>query len=254
MPDVYDRCLGPALFAPFAPRLAQAVSHSSPRHVLELAAGTGIATRALVAALPSAEITATDLNPAMVAWSAAHVPGASWAQADAQALPMADAAFDVVACQFGAMFFPDKPSAFAQVARVLRPNGTLVLLVWDAVERSPLTAALIHSLNALFPDDPPDFVARIPHGYHNEERISTDLREGGFTDILIEPVTLRGESPAADVLAEGFCMGTPLRFALEPRGDLRRLTHAVAADMRRELGEGRIAGDLGALLITARRP
>jgi SAM-dependent methyltransferase len=254
MPDVYDRCLGPALFAPFAQRLAQAVSGSSPRQVLELAAGTGIATRAIVAALPLAEVTATDLNPAMVAWSAAHVPGATWRQADAQALPMPDGAFDAVVCQFGAMFFPDKAAAFIEAARVLRPGGTLNLLVWGAVERSDFPDALVRSLTSVFPDAPPDFVARIPHGYHDTERISADLGAGGFAAISIEPLMLRGESPSAEVLAAGFCMGTPLRFALEQRGDLRPLTRAVAAEMARYLGPGPVSGDLAALHVTARTP
>lgn len=254
MPAVYDRCLGPTLFAPFAQRLAQTVAGSSPCQVLELAAGTGIATRAIVAALPMAEVTATDLNPAMVAWSAAHVPGATWQQADAQALPMADGSFDVVMCQFGAMFFPDKPTAFAEAARVLRPGGTLVQLVWDAAELSDVPDALIRSLRSAFPHDPPDFVARVPHGYFDRAQITADLAGAGFPDIEIEAVTLRGESPSADVLAEGFCLGTPLRFALEARGDLSELTRAVAAEMTRLLGVGPVSGDLAALQITARRP
>lgn len=147
-----------------------------------------------------------------------------------------------------------KPKAFAEAARVLRPGGTLVQLVWDAAELSDVPDALIRSLRSAFPHDPPDFVARVPHGYFDRAQITADLAGAGFPDIEIEAVTLRGESPSADVLAEGFCLGTPLRFALEARGDLGELTRAVAAEMTRLLGVGPVSGDLAALQITARRP
>jgi len=129
MPEVYDRCLGPALFAPLAARVAAEAQALAPRRVLELAAGTGILTAELVRALPAAEITATDLSPAMVGWAADRVAGPRWLQADAQQLDLPDADFDLVVCQFGVMFFPDKMAAFAEAARVLAPGGTLLFTV-----------------------------------------------------------------------------------------------------------------------------
>lgn len=147
MPDTYDRCLGPALFAPFAAHLAAMAAQLSPRHVLELAAGTGIATAELVRTLPAAHITATDLNPAMVSWAADRIGGATWMQADAQRLDLPDASFDLVACQFGVMFFPDKQAAFAEAARVMAPMGTMLFTVWDVVEASHFPAALVASLD-----------------------------------------------------------------------------------------------------------
>lgn len=255
MPAVYDRALGPALFAPFAAYLAESVVTLAPRRVLELAAGTGIATAELVAALPGAEVVATDLNPAMVACGAANVPGATWRPADAMALDdEADGSFDAVVCQFGVMFFPDKPAAFAEAARVLAPGGTLLAAVWDVVEDSPFPAALVSAITAALPVDPPDFVARIPHGYHDPDRIEADLRAGGLEPVSVERVVLRGTAPSAAVLADGFCRGTPLRFALQERGDLAALTAAVSAEMTVRLGEGPVEGDLAAIVVTARKP
>jgi SAM-dependent methyltransferase len=253
MPEVYDRCLGPALFGPFANYLAGTVAAAAPADVFEVAAGTGILTRALVRALPAARITATDLNPAMVAWAAERIPGARWAQADAQAIPERDASADLVVCQFGAMFFPDKPAAYAEMARILRPDGTVRLLVWDRIELSAFPRALADSLRTVLPADPPDFLARVPHGYHAVARIEADLRAGGLVDVVIAPVLRRGEASSAAALAEGFCTGTPLRFALEQRGDLGAITDAVARDMTERLGPGPVAGDLAALDVTARR-
>jgi SAM-dependent methyltransferase len=254
MPEVYDRALGPALFAPYAQDMAQRVAALGPEQVLELAAGTGILTRELAAALPAARLVATDLNGAMVAWAAARVPAADWRQADAQQLPLPDAAFDVVVCQFGAMFFPDRPRAYRESARVLAPGGTVLLTVWDRIERSRFPDALVRSLAAVLPDDPPDFVQRIPHGYADPDLISRELAAGGLRARTVERVRLTGTAPSAAAVAEGFCLGTPLRFALEARGPLPELTQAVADRMTALLGPGPLTGELTALVVSAGHP
>jgi SAM-dependent methyltransferase len=254
MPEVYDRCLGPALFAPYAQHLAEMAVWHAPRSVLEVAAGTGIVTAELVRALPAAQVTATDLNPAMVAWAAQRVPGATWLPADAQALDFPDGSFDLVVCQFGVMFFPDKPRAFAEAARVLRPGGAFVFTVWDTVETSDFPAALVAGLAEIAQDDTPDFVVRIPHGYHDPDRIRRDAVAGGLEVERIERLVLRGSAPSARTLAEGFCGGTPLRFELLERGELDELTDALGASMTLRLGDGPVEGDLAGYVVTARRP
>lgn len=254
MPEIYDRALVPAIFAPFAAHLAELAAALQPQRVLELAAGTGVATAALVRALPTADVTATDLNPAMMSWAAQRIDGVTWRQADAQRLEFPDAAFDLVVCQFGVMFFPDKPAAFAEAARVLRPGATLLFAVWDTVAASTFAAALIDSVAAVLPEDPPDFVARIPHGYADPEQITTDLQAGGLRQVSIERVVLRGTAPSARSLAEGFCLGTPLRFALQERGSVDELAEAIGQHMTARLGTGSVAGDLAAFVVFARKP
>jgi SAM-dependent methyltransferase len=254
MPEVYDRCLGPALFAPCAQQLAKIAAAHAPLSVLELAAGSGILTAELVRTLSSAQITATDLNRDMVSWAAQRVSGPTWLAADAQSLQFPNESFDMIVCQFGVMFFPDKAQAFAQAARVLRPGGVLVFSVWDAVDTSPFPAALVSGLAGVFPEDPPDFVARIPHGYHDPDRIRLDIAAGGLVLEDIERFVLRGTAASARTLAEGFCGGTPLRFALQERGDLAQATEAVAERMTARLGAGPVEGDLAGFVVSARRP
>jgi SAM-dependent methyltransferase len=253
MPEIYDRCLGPALFAPYARYLSQLAANLAPRRVLELAAGTGIVTANLVSALPDAHITATDLNSAMVEWAAERVPGPTWSVADAQHLEFADDTFDLVICQFGVMFFPDKPGAFAEVERVLSATGSLVFAVWDTVEGSDFPTALMASLAAVLPDDPPTFLTRVPHGYTDVVQIGADVEAGGLIVDRIERVVLRGHS-SARALTEGFCRGTPLRFALEERGSLDALAARLEDEMVARLGDGPIEGDLAAIVVTARTP
>jgi SAM-dependent methyltransferase len=254
MPEVYDRDLGPVLFEPFATEVARRVAEMSPRTILEVAAGTGLLTAAVTRALPNADMDATDLNPAMVGYAAARVPAARWQSADASDLPFPADSFDVVVCQFGVMFFPDKRAAFSEMNRVLRPGGRLLFATWDLVETSPMTAALVQGLAAVLPERTPSFVVRIPHGYADVKRIRADVQAGGFEEVTIDRVVLRGRGPSAASLAEGFALGSPLRFALQERGALDDLAQRLAQEMTARLGNGPIEGDLAAFVVAARSP
>jgi SAM-dependent methyltransferase len=253
MPEVYDRLLGAAVFHPFAVDLARRAAALRPGAVLELAAGTGIVTRELVAALPEAAVTATDLNRAMVAWGARAVPTARWAAADAQRPPFADGRFDLVACQFGVMFFPDRPAAFAQMLRVLAPGGRLLFNTWDTVERHGFGDATMAGLRQAFPDDPPPFLTAVPHGYHDPDRIRADVESGGFTDVALETITCTGHASSAADIAVGFCTGSPVRADIESRGDLVATTALVEGVVAGILGSGPITADMVAHVVTARR-
>src|SRR5262249_51017433 len=137
IPEIYHRFLGSMFFAPYAADLALRARALGARRILEIAAGTGIVTRALAEALPQAEIEATDLNEAMVSFAAAqapHPPTVRWATADALHFPAVEPSFDLVVCQFGVMFFPDRVQAFREARRVLLPRGAYLFNVWDGVE------------------------------------------------------------------------------------------------------------------------
>jgi SAM-dependent methyltransferase len=250
MPEVYDRWLGPTVFQPFAADLAARVAARSPGRVLELAAGTGVLTRELVERV-GGEVTATDLNEAMVEFGRQQVPGAVWRQADALDLPFDAGAFDAVACQFGVMFFPDRAAGFAEARRVLRPGGSLFVSVWDTVDRHDFAAALMAGIERAFPDDPPTFIVSIPHGYADPDAIAADLTAGGLACRSVETVTLEGRAAAAADVAAGFCTGTPLRAEIEARGGLPEVTALVAEEMERRLGSGEVSGRMTAHVIEA---
>ena len=200
IPALYDRYLGPLLFAPYAADIAARAAALGPRRILETAAGTGIVTEALARALPEAEIVATDLNQAMLDVAAGprrraqcQLPAGRRA-----GLPFPDASFDLVLSQFGVMFFPDRVAAYREARRVLKPGGRFLFNAWDRIEMNPVTATVGGAIAGLVPERRAEsFYRRVPFGYHDTALIEADLREAGFTEVAVETVALtsRGLRP-----------------------------------------------------------
>ncbi len=220
--DVYDELLVPLVFQPYADDLVGRVADVRTGSLLEVAAGTGVLTRVMADALPGdVAITATDLVPGMVerARQVGTTRPVTWEHADASALPYEPESFDVVVCQFGAMFFEPQAEAFAEARRVLRPGGRLLFSVWDPIEANEFAAVVNTAVQRQFADAPPRFLERTPYSYHDPEAIRADLAAAGFDAApVIERV---GQVSRADTpvhAAAAFCGGTPLRDQIEGLG------------------------------------
>lgn len=253
MAQSYERWLVPTVFGPFAIDMAERVAESDPQRVLEVAAGSGVLTRSLCAAMPSTEIVATDLNQAMVDVGSTLAPAAKWEQADAMSLPFEDGRFDSVACQFGLMFFPDRVAGLREMARVVAAHGTVVFSVWDSIARHDFASALQAGLERAFPDDPPMFVVSMPHGYADVSVIESDIAMAGLHQVTCETLTLEGHAASAADLAAGFCLGTPLRADIETRGELSVALETVTSEMETRLGVGPVSGRMSAHIIRVER-
>ncbi len=257
IPKLYDTLMVPLIFEAYAAELAEFVVASSPAAVLETAAGSGVVTRALAPKLgANVRYVVTDLNQPMLDYAATrqgHDSRIEWRQADALDLPFDDASFDVVCCQFGAMFFPDRVVGYAEARRVLRPGGRFVFSVWDRIEENAFACEVTNALAALFPDDPPRFLARTPHGYHETALIREELNRAGFADIQIETREQVSRASSARNVATAYCQGTPLRNEIEARdaGLLQLATDRATKAIAERHGEGPVAGKIQAHVIVA---
>jgi ubiquinone/menaquinone biosynthesis C-methylase UbiE len=259
VPEFYDRFMVPLIFEPYAVDLAKRVADAAPRTVLETACGTGVVTRAMAARLPAdARITATDLNQPMLDYARgmqADDKRISWKQADALALPFGDQSFDAVVCEFGAMFFPDKVQGYKEARRVLKPGGRLFFNVWDKISENDFAHTIAQALAEMFPDDPPRFMERTPHGYHDGGQIRAQLAAAGFSDVTIDAVDARSKAASPRDPAVAYCQGTPWRNEIETRGAARleEATDRAAEAMARKYGKGAVDGRIRAFVITAAR-
>ena len=257
IPKFYDTLMVPLIFQAYADHLAQLVAASAASTVLETAAGSGVVTRALAPQLKAdARYVVTDLNQPMLDYAAARQGPDSrieWRQADALALPFADASFDVVCCQFGAMFFPNRIAGYSEARRVLRQGGRFVFNVWDRIEENDFADEVTKAVATVFPHDPPRFLARTPHGYHDVALIREDLRGAGFTNIAIETRAEVSRAPSARDAATAYCQGTPLRNEIETRdaGLLPLATDRATEVIARRHGDGPVAGKIQAHVIVA---
>ena len=227
IPENYDRYMVPLIFEPYAADIAQRAASFSASAVLETAAGSGVVTRALAPRLPlSARYTVTDLNQPMLDYAASRqAPDSriSWRKADALALPFENATFDLVCCQFGAMFFPDRISGYREAKRVLKPGGHFLFSVWDRIEENVFANDVTNALARIFPNNPPRFLARTPHGYHNTALIRSELEAAGFSRVAIETRAEQSRASSPRLLplliVRELCFATKSRP--EMRGDLK---------------------------------
>ena len=257
IPEIYDQFLVPLIFEPYAADLSQRLVSFDPKRILETAAGTGVLTRAIMARLPEVDHVATDLNQPMLDRAAARTTGKhlSWRQADALALPFDGESFDAVVCQFGVMFFPDKVAGFKEARRVLRRGQPFLFNAWDRIGTNEFVTVASEALAEMFPGDPPRFMERTPHGYHDPDVIRRQLHEAGLVDVAVELVTARSKAASAYDAAFGYCQGSPWRGEIEARGGpagLHQATQRAADALTKRFGKGPIEGGIAALVVTAR--
>ena len=259
IPEFYDRFLVPLIFEPYARDLAARVLLNNPNRVLEVAAGTGVVTRSLASRIgANAKLVVTDLNSPMIEHAKSRIgqdERIEWRTADAQNLPFENESFDAVACQFGAMFFPDKVRAFEEARRVLTPKGRYYFSVWDKIAENEFADVVTQAVGEMFPNDPPLFLARTPHGHYDVDALRAQLNSAGFSEVSVDAVDERSKAPSPRHPAVAYVEGTPLRNEVEARDASRleeattRATEAIA----RRFGKGPVDGRIRAYVFTAIR-
>ncbi|MDQ2771787.1 MAG: class I SAM-dependent methyltransferase [Bacteroidota bacterium] len=251
----YDDYLGPFTFEPFAADLAGRATATPAAHALELACGTGRVTRHLAAHLaPPAQLTATDLNAGMLAVAQRNIraPDVAWDLVDMTHIPYADETFDLVVCQFGVMFAPDKPQALREMHRVLVPGGRLLFNTWADVADNQLFALANAVATAYFGSNPGS-PAQGPFSMQDEAATRQLLAQAGFGPVTVHSVQKSVSVESAGRAATGFIMGTPMLTAIQQRDPalLPEMQQKLAAEFRRHLGDYPLRSSLRAWVFEA---
>lgn len=215
--ETYQQSLVPAVFASWAPFVVALADLRSGESVLDVACGTGVVARLAAKQVGRmGNVTGLDLNPGMLAVAAsltASDPSTNapitWLEASATTMPLSDRAFDVVYCQLGLQFFPDRPAALREMHRVLVAGGRLGLMVWQDIQYSPGFSALAAALARHVSADAAG-IMRAPFALANAEQLRAMIAEQGFRDVAIESVEGSVRFPSVPRFVQDYVRGSPL--------------------------------------------
>jgi ubiquinone/menaquinone biosynthesis C-methylase UbiE len=246
-PELFERYLVPAVTAPWAADLVAVADPPLGARVLDVACGTGIVARLAAERVgPAGHVVGLDLNPGMLAVARGLPPIAgapiAWQEASAVALPFPAATFDVVLCQQGLQFFPDRPAALREMHRVLAPGGRLALSVYSAIAHNPATQALA---DALARHGAPQAAAikRAEHALADADALHALLTEAGFRDVAMRTATLTVRVPSPQAYVQIQLTATPLATVASDLDDTTcaALVQEVGLALRSYLGEEGLA-------------
>jgi ubiquinone/menaquinone biosynthesis C-methylase UbiE len=256
IPKIYDEVLGPVYFEPYAIDLAARVAKLNPGTILETACGTGRVTAHLRSKIPGAQLTATDINPDMIAVAKrkSGMQDVTWQQADALALPFADNSFDCVGTQFGVMFYPDKTKGMQEALRVLKPGGICMFSVWGSLDANGMSATGREVVQQFFENDPPAFY-NVPYSMHNIEDVEAMVLKAGFAEVNHEVLIKDCVTESAEEMAVGLVEGNPIVNAIRERDEhaIGVLKEKVTGTLVKRFGNHPCRTTMKAILFTAKK-
>nr|WP_249798373.1 methyltransferase domain-containing protein [Bradyrhizobium zhengyangense] len=229
-PELYERYLVPAITSVWADDLLDRIEPAKGESVLDVACGTGVVARRLAERGHVGRLVGIDLNGAMLAVARAKSSDVEWTEGSALDLPFATRSFDLVLCQLGLQFFPDRPQALREMARVLRPSGRLGLSVYSAIEHTPAANAFVQALDGFLGPEA-SRTKRAEHLTCNADEVGNWVRQTGFDRVGVETVTKEIGFPSALDYVRFQLTATPMAALLTREDDAgRERTIAAIAD------------------------
>jgi SAM-dependent methyltransferase len=208
-PEIYETVFVPAMMGEWAPRVMAFTNPQPGERVLDVACGTGALTRVVAQSIgPNGRVVGLDLSPDMLAEarkttldpsSAAPI---EWREGDVNAIPFENETFDIVFCNFGLMFFPDRVAALKEMRRVLKPDGRLALAVWGSIAKCPGQRAMKQSWERHFTDEAGLFDAQ--HSLGNPEIVLSLIQDAGFRDVSAQRAIGAVHLPSSGHLARSY--------------------------------------------------
>ena len=248
----YDQFFGPLFFEPYAVEVANRIEKGLNGTALEIAAGTGRVTRHLRQHIaPSATLIASDLSDEMLAEARKNLndAGIEWQHIDAQQLPFNDNSVDLIVCCFGYMFVPDKPRAFAEAYRVLKPGAQFLFTTWDKLETNAISF-ITTSIAKEYLEAPPAPSDNMATSMWDDTIIQSLLQDAGFSKISIERVQQWSVSPTAKEAATGLVKGSPYYQQIRQRNLawIDELKIKVENELAQKFGTAPMRAPLSALI------
>jgi len=239
--ELYERHLVPAITALWAADLVARAAPQPGERVLDVACGTGVVARLAAKTMGAGRVVGLDINAAMLAVArsrpAGHAPHIEWREASALEMPFPDRSFDLILCQLGLQFFPDRSRALREMLRVLVPNGRLALSVFTAIERTPMAKVLAESLDRHVGPGA-STIKRSEHSLCDADELHRLVTDAGFRDVTIQAVTQTIRFPSARDYARLQLAATPQAGLMKGLEQARRdaLVETIAADLAASLG------------------
>lgn len=251
---VYEELQVPGFFAAFSEELLDRAEPADGERMLDVATGTGIVLRLARGRSPRvARLVGLDLTPGMLAVARERSEGLDieFVEGDATSLPFEDDSFDLVTCQQGLQFFPEREQALREFHRVLAPGGRTVVACWLEIETSPLHHALTDALARHFPDREP--VARVPFSLTTGDALRGLLEGAGFREIEVERVEGTAKFSSPEEFTRSYMEGTPMAVAMAevPKAQRDALAGDIAKNVRERVGDP-VAAPMVTNIATAR--
>lgn len=227
--QAYEQLYVPALFRPIGNALLDRLEVSAADRVLDVACGSGIVARLIHGRVGSPErLDGIDINPVMVAAAQTFAPFAETRLGDATTLPYGDGDFDVVLCQHGLMFFPDRARALVEMRRVLSEHGRLGITTWRPLSEHPLNDAIMRAgrRHIAAPID-------VPFSLGDADQLRAMIEAAGFGDVAIDTVEFDAHFPDAKTFTrmnfQAFAAVMP-RFAVMNEGEREAFIRSMEAE------------------------
>jgi SAM-dependent methyltransferase len=259
-PASYERYLAPAMVAPLAEAVADAVEVSSGEHALDVACGTGVLTRAIASRSGTGgHVSGLDLGEGMLARARTWPPvdgdaPIDYVQGSADQLPFDDGAFTVVTCQQGLQFFPDRDAALREFRRVLAPGGRLAIACWTDLPDTAGWYALTEAIERHVGSDVAD-ILRAPYALSDPGELRRLLEEAGYDDVVIEIERVRARfAGGPEQFAAGVAGSNPAAGPFAAAGDDRRaaVVTELAPRLEHLIADGHITFEMPSLIAVAR--